>query len=199
MLPRAKQAEPDRAAARGDAEQRARAAHQAGDDRGAMTILARAFGPDVFRYCRTMLGDDADAEDLMQITFLHAQRGLAAVLAQPSIRAWLLGIARHRCLDKIRVDRRRPRADAEALASIAAADADAPAALADRQAGRAIEDCLDVLEPRARAAVVMRFQDQLSYEEIAGATGEKAVTLRVRVSRALPALRRCLEAKGVEL
>lgn len=182
-----------------DAEQNARAAIHRGDEREAVAILVRPFGPAVFRCCRTMIGATADAEDLMQITFLHVQRSLGSVATQPSIKAWLLGIARHRCLDKIRADRRRPRAEADEFVEIAAQGADVTHVLADLSTGRAIEDCLDALVPRIRAAVVMRFQDQMSYDEIAEATGEKAVTLRVRVKRALPALRRCLEAKGVEL
>lgn len=182
------------------AEEAARTAIRRGDDRGAVALLVRTYGPAVYRYCRTMIGE-ADAEDLMQITFLHAQRSLASTAAMPSIKGWLLGIARHRCLDKIRAERRRPRADfdTDEVMELPAQVTDVQAVLAERRAGAEIDDCLDALEPRIRAAVLMRYQDQLSYDEIAGETGEKAVTLRVRVSRALPALRRCLEAKGVEL
>lgn len=184
-------------------EDQARAAICRGADRDAITILVRAFGPLVLRYCRAILHDTADAEDLLQITFLHAQRGLASAATHPSLKAWLLVIARHRCFDLLRARRRRPRVDAgasaDAVMRLPAQEAGVSAELAARWLGAELEACLDALDPRARAAVVMRFRDQLSYDEIAAATGEKVVTLRVRVSRALPILRRCLEAKGVEL
>jgi DNA-directed RNA polymerase specialized sigma24 family protein len=69
----------------------------------------------------------------------------------------------------------------------------------DRRTDRGIEDHLDAMDPCIRAALVMRLQGELSYAEIAEALGEDVVTLRVRVRRALLALRRCLEAKGIEL
>ena len=47
------------------------------------------------------------------------------------------------------------------------------------------------------AAVLLRFQQGLSYPEIARLSNEKAPALQVRVARALPVLRRCLEEKGM--
>jgi RNA polymerase sigma-70 factor (ECF subfamily) len=46
--------------------------------------------------------------------------------------------------------------------------------------------------------LVLRFQDGLSFEEISKLTHDRPGALRVRLSRALPALRRCLEGKGVQ-
>jgi len=62
---------------------------------------------------------------------------------------------------------------------------------------RVLEDCLRALSPEARAAVLMRFQQAMSYVEMARASGDRSVTLHARVTRALPVLRRCLEQKGV--
>ena len=50
------------------------------------------------------------------------------------------------------------------------------------------------LAPRVRTAVLLRYQQGLSYPEIARLSNEKAPALQVRVARALPLLRRCLEA-----
>ena len=63
---------------------------------------------------------------------------------------------------------------------------------------RALDDCLAQLTPEVRAAVLMRFQQGLRYDEIARGTGERSGTLHMRVTRALPVLRRCLEGKGIE-
>jgi len=64
---------------------------------------------------------------------------------------------------------------------------------------RAVRDCLDALPPEKRAAVLGRFYADLEYGELAAATGEKTDTVRIRVGRALPDLRECLERKGGKL
>jgi len=69
--------------------------------------------------------------------------------------------------------------------------------LAERSVSRALGDCLRGLAPRVRATILLRFQQGLSYPEIARLSDEKAPALQVRVARALPLLRRCLEEKGM--
>jgi DNA-directed RNA polymerase specialized sigma24 family protein len=69
----------------------------------------------------------------------------------------------------------------------------------DRLTARSIEDWLDAMDPRIRAAVVMRLQGEMSYAEIAEAMGEDVITLRPRAKSALLALRRWLETQGIEL
>ena len=58
---------------------------------------------------------------------------------------------------------------------------------------------LEKLEPHVRIAVVLRYQEGFSYEQMAQICHEKPATLQARVARAMPLLRRCLENKGVEL
>jgi RNA polymerase sigma factor (sigma-70 family) len=60
---------------------------------------------------------------------------------------------------------------------------------------RVLGTCMDKLAPAAREAVVLRFIQELAYEEAAAITGELAGTLQQRVGRALPVLRRCIDTK----
>jgi RNA polymerase sigma-70 factor (ECF subfamily) len=53
------------------------------------------------------------------------------------------------------------------------------------------------LAPEARAAVLLRYAEGLSYQEMAEICGEKVETLRARVSRAMPALRGCVHGEDV--
>jgi DNA-directed RNA polymerase specialized sigma24 family protein len=64
---------------------------------------------------------------------------------------------------------------------------------------RALEGCLDELSPEVRMTVLLRFQLGLSYAEIGAILDARAGTLQQRVARALPALKACLERKGVAL
>jgi DNA-directed RNA polymerase specialized sigma24 family protein len=68
--------------------------------------------------------------------------------------------------------------------------------LAERDRNEALRRCLGELSPHVRTAVLLRFQEGFSYEEMARAVRERAPALQARVARALPVLRRCLEGRG---
>ena len=182
-----------------DTERAALAALDRGSPDEALAILMRAYGTGVYRYCRQMVTDDDLAQEVHQMTFVQAHEGLARFARRSSLRTWLFGIARHRCLDILKMHRRRhkrfgPIEEAPDLPEPASSAEDR---LSERSVARVLESCLRGLAPRVRAAVLLRYQQGLSYPEIARLSNEKAPTLQVRVARALPLLRRCLEEKGV--
>jgi len=189
--------EPARAAP--DPEREALAALDQARFDDVLVILMRAYGTAVYRYCRQMTGEGDLAQEAHQMTFVQAHEGLPRFSRRSSLRTWLLGIARHRCLDLLKMDRRRRQrfSPIEDAGEPPVPDGGAEDRLAGRSLARALAGCLQGLAPRARAAVLLRFQQGLSYPEIARQSGEKAPALQVRVSRALPLLRRCLEGKGV--
>lgn len=171
------------------------------DYEAALTVLMSAYGGPLYRYCRHMMGDDARAEDVHQMTFVQAYQALPGFVHRSTLRTWLYGIARHRCLDALKVGRRRQArfklvGDLPESADPAAG---AEERLAARDRSRLLARCLRVLAPKARSAVLLRYQEGLSYPEMAALSRERAPTLQARVARALPALRRCLEAAGVRL
>jgi RNA polymerase sigma-70 factor (ECF subfamily) len=159
----------------------------------------RLYGSAVYRYCRQMVADDDLAQEVHQMTFIQAYEGLARFGRRSSLRTWLFGIARHRCLDLLKADRRRrSRFDPlDHAPDLPGPGANAEDLLAERSRARLLADCVRSLAPRARDVLLLRFQQGLSYPEIARLSAEKAPALQVRVTRALPLLRRCLEAKGV--
>ncbi len=88
-------------------EQQARRALRNGSYDSAITALMKAYGNEIYRYCLNTLGSDADAQDTLQTTFVQAFEGLGKYAENSSFRTWLYSIARHRCLDRIKMDRRR--------------------------------------------------------------------------------------------
>jgi RNA polymerase sigma factor (sigma-70 family) len=182
-----------------DAEHDALAALDRGSPAEALAVLMRAYGTAVYRYCRRMVADDDLAQEVHQMTFIKAYESLERFGRRSSLRTWLFGIARHRCLDLLKMDRRRrnrfdPLDEAPDLSGPAASAEDL---LTERARNRLLADCLGSLAPRARDTLLLRFQQGLSYPEMALLTDEKAPALQIRVTRALPLLRRCLEEKGV--
>ncbi len=182
-----------------DPERAALAALDRGSPDDALAILMRAYGTAVYRHCRQMVMDDDLAQEVHQMTFVQAHEGLARFARRSSLRTWLFGIARHRCLDLLKMHRRRHKrfGSIEEAPDLPEPARSAEDHLSERSVARVLESCLRGLAPHVRAAVLLRYQQGLSYPEIARLSNEKAPTLQVRVARALPLLRRCLEEKGV--
>lgn len=154
----------------------------------------------VFGYCFRVVRDRALAEDLMQQVFLEACRDLQQFRQRSSVRTWLLAIAGNRCIDMLR---RKGRAAARmAPADAAVVEVEDPAAdaldqIERRQLHTSLEECLQELSPETRATVLLRYLTELTYEEMAQKkVGPTPYALQMRVSRAMPALRECLERKG---
>jgi RNA polymerase sigma-70 factor (ECF subfamily) len=178
-----------------------RAAIERRDWRAAVSLLMERHGDAIHRFCRQMTEDDALAADLLQVTFLQAFVDLQTFSGRSLVRTWLYGIARHRCIDALKA-RRRWRARFQ-LADRDETELDAadPAPSAEKRMSRqelvaALEHCLARLAPAVRTALLLRYVEDLPYDEIAGICEERAGTLRTRVARAMPLLRRCVEARG---
>jgi len=77
-----------------------------GDRRAALAALMRDYGGAVRRFCADLLADSALGEDVAQTTFVNAFESLASFAGEAGCKAWLLGIARHRCLDVLKSRRR---------------------------------------------------------------------------------------------
>ena len=169
------------------------AALEAGDDALAMEILVKLHGEHVYRYCRRMLGNDAD--DISQTVYMQVFADLERLRHVHCTRAWLLGIARHRCLDHLKSIRRRPQfLDHDDLCAIADLHPAASIPATNPRLRQILDARLDDLDPRSRTVLVLRFHHDLSYEEIGALTSDTPGALRVRAVRALAALRRCFES-----
>ncbi len=182
-----------------DLELAVRAMLARGDRRGAITALMDAHGEAVFGFCVRVLRDRSLAEDVLQRVFLEAYRDIGRFQSHSTFPAWLFGIASHRCQDALKSQRRRlQRIESNHQATARFAD---PRAASSEQLERAriivaLEECLRGLSDEVRMTVLLRFQQGKSYEEMSELLDTKPNTLHVRVARALPALKRCLEAKG---
>ncbi|MEM1204434.1 MAG: RNA polymerase sigma factor [Acidobacteriota bacterium] len=179
-------------------EATALAALDRSDPEGALRVLMDAYGRSIYRFCRQMVGDDALAEEVHQMTFVQAFEGFERFGRRASLRTWLFGIARHRSLDAIKIARRRRNRFHLVAEPPDVSDA-APAAedrLANRALAKALERCLEALAPATRTAVLLRYREGISYPDMADLCDAKPATLQARVARAMPVLRRCLEDEG---
>jgi RNA polymerase sigma-70 factor (ECF subfamily) len=184
---------------RPEVEKQALLALDGGDYGSALELLMEAYGSDVYRYCCRMLYDAERAKDVRQNTFVQAYESFSRFGRRSSLRAWLFGIARHRCLDESKAWRRwRNRVDAVGtLPELSSEDRSGPQGILERQLREILERCLRELAPHVRDAVVLRYVEGYPYPEMSEICNEHAPTLQARVARAIPVLRRCVEKAGL--
>lgn len=158
-----------------------------------------AHGEAVFGYCLRIVQIRAHAEDVVQQVFLDAYNDLDHFAGRSSPKSWLFGIARNRCLDLLKrraLHNKHINLDEQATLEFADPGT-GPFESIDRvRLSAALEACMQRLTPDVRATVLARFQTGATFEALAREFGASADALQLRVARALPALRRCLEQKG---
>lgn len=146
-------------------------------DGDAMTAFVERTLDDVWRYCAYVL--DADrADDATQATYVRAMKSIDGFRGDSSAKSWLIGVARHVCLDEMRSGHRRLRL----LTHIAAQPSHDLLDLTS--GGLALRETLDVLAPDRREAFVLTQLLGFSYDEAADIAGCAVGTIRSRVSRA---------------
>jgi RNA polymerase sigma factor (sigma-70 family) len=167
-----------------------------GDVRQALTLLMRRHGLRIYRYALAMTNDPHLADEIRQRVFVDAFSDLATFRGQSQIRAWLFGIARHRCLDAAKANRRWIRRYKHEPPAVQIAEDCEPDREIDRSyLAKILARCLQKLAPAVHEAVVLRYHQDLSYSEVASLIGDRAGTVQQRVARALPVLRKCVDAQ----
>ncbi|MGA9357836.1 MAG: RNA polymerase sigma factor SigE [Mycobacterium sp.] len=156
--------------------------------------LVRQHADRVYRLAYRLSGNQQDAEDLTQETFIRVFRSVQNY--QPgTFEGWLHRITTNLFLDMVR---RRTRIRMEALPEdydrVPADEPDPEQIYHDSRLGPDLQAALDSLPPEFRAAVVLCDVEGLSYEEIGATLGVKLGTVRSRIHRGRQALRDYLAA-----
>lgn len=167
-----------------------------GAHREAAARCAMEHGAALGRLCMALLGSQADAEEVVQETLIAAHGAMASYRGEGTVRAWLFGIARRMCARRLETrtrQERRPRLVHDAGES---ADGSSPeAALEARRRAREVRELLEALRPSEREALLLRYEAELSFQEIGVACGIDEATARKRASRALDRLRQLFASK----
>jgi len=140
-------------------------------------------------FVRKLLASADGAEDALQDTWLDVVRHLPRLNDPQAFVAWLYRVARDRAYGRLRKERRNEqRLDETSLADAAAEESD-DFSLED--AAR-IHAALDRLPAEQREVLVLRFLEDMSYEQIAQVVGCQLGTVRSRIHYGKQALRRAL-------
>ena len=171
----------------------------------AYEALVETFAEPIYRLAYRMVHDPADAEDILQETFLQAYLHIGDFRGQAGLKTWLYRIATRQALALLR--RRQRKIDA-ATTSLESATDDQPAweeRLADEHTpsperwalAHETEDCvrqaIEGLSPPLRAALVLHFFEGLPLPQVAAALDISHSAAKVRVHRARRALQQALQ------
>lgn len=175
-------------------------AARAGDE-GALAELVRRYLPLIYRFAYRITGNAQDAQDVAQVTFVKAWRNLRRYRTDASFKAWLFAIARNTAFDLLR--KRRDVAftdfeDAEGENPLVNSLAD-PGPLPDELVARAqeagvLEGVVQQLPLAQRTVLLLRYHEQLTFEEIGTVLNQPLNTVKSHHRRALIALRKLLGA-----
>ena len=167
-------------------------------DEAAFQTLVEQHSRSVFRLAYRMTGNEQDAEDVVQETFLRAYRQLDRFESRANFGTWIYRIAVNCSVDYMRSRGRhqdhRAADDAGPLLDSVAADGPAPdrlvlgAEIQDR-----IRDALDALSPMERAAFILRHFEDRSIEEIGRVLGLRANATKHSIFRAVRKMRTALQ------
>ena len=160
------------------------------DRRSELSRLAVLHHGPLFGYCRRRLGNDSEADDALQETFMRAYKYYASFDPSRDVRKWLFGIAHNVCVEIARTRKKHTTvADMPDPADGRSATEVALERLAQEENLELVRRELERLPDRARRILELRFFGQMTSAEIAELEDMKETAVRVTVHRALEGLR----------
>jgi len=154
-------------------------------DQEAFTCLVKAYQTAVYNLAYRMLGNTVEAEDAAQETFLKAYTRLNTYDSGRKFSSWLLAIASHHCIDRLR-QRRLDWLSLDELPPwrwLSNSKRPEEVVIQSEEHGE-VRQLLDQLPPHYRAAVILRYWHDLSYREIAEALETTESSVKSTLHRA---------------
>lgn len=160
-------------------------AAQAGDGTAFMAIV-EAYQRPVYNLCYRMLGDPAEAEDATQETFLRVYTKLKTYDPSQKFSSWLLSIASHYCIDRLRKRRYQLISwdDLPPWRWLPDTGLQPEQAAVRNEFHDEIHALLEILPEDYRAAIVLRYWYDMSYEEMAQTLRTTVSAIKSRLFRA---------------
>lgn len=156
----------------------------------------------LFRYLMYITGDQARAEDFFQETWIRVLERGHQYDGKSKFDAWLFAIARHLVIDWQRTKKAQSLdalIDPEREKPLQVADEDAPSPFDQvlaQESEESVQASLRKLPAIYREVLVLRFQEELQIEEMAGVLSIPVSTVKSRLYRGLDALRGAFEEGG---
>lgn len=155
-------------------------------DQAAFMHIVDAYQQPVYNLCYRMLGDAVQAEDAAQETFIRVYTKINTYNHDRKFSSWLFSIASHYCIDQLR--RRRYQMvswdDLPPWRWLPADEPEPEEVVLNHEAKDTLYALLNAIPPDYRAAVILRYWHDMSYEEIAEALETTVNAIKSRLFRA---------------
>lgn len=142
--------------------------------------LYRRYGDLVYGRCRSLLGNEADAQEAMQEVFLRVWRYRDGFRGEASPSTWLFKVTTTTCLNRLRTRRRRPEDPVEEFPANTASTDTLVHTLELRQ-------LLDVVlreeDERTVACVIYHYADGMTHDEVGEMLGVSGAAVRKRIAQ----------------
>jgi RNA polymerase sigma-70 factor (ECF subfamily) len=169
-------------------------------DQEAFSVLVEKYKDPVFNVAYRMLGNASEAEDVAQEAFVRAYTQLRTYKDSHRFSTWLLSITSHLAIDQLR--RRRflalPLENVPFLEWIADASVGPEQAALEGEASDEMQRILATLPTKYRAVLVLRYWNDLSYEEIANMLQLTPALVKARLHRARELVARTMKSQGLD-
>ena len=163
----------------------------------AMRLLFARHNVRVFRFLKRMIGNAANAEDLLSEVFLEVWRNAGRFDARSQVSTWILGIARYKALSSLR--RRSFDELNEGIYETVEDPADDPEiSLQKRQSSALLKNCLEQLSSAHREVLDLIYYHEQSIEEVARIIGVPPGTVKTRAFHARKRIAELMAARNVE-
>jgi RNA polymerase sigma-70 factor (ECF subfamily) len=148
---------------------------------------------EIYRFACRMTGNQDDAADILQETFLRAFKAYRKLPPDANYRAWLYKIAGRLALNHARSMKVRRSVPIHEAFHLPERNGDLESLVETRRLAKTLSGVLDRLSSRQRVALLQRKYEGLSYREIAAMLGCSEETARAHVYQALEKVRRGLD------
>jgi RNA polymerase sigma-70 factor, ECF subfamily len=167
---------------------------------GLFELLMRRYNQRVYRVARGILRDDAEAEDVMQDTYVRAYQNLRQYAGRAKFSTWLVRIAVHECLARVQRRSRFQSIDGETegvgtMSVLTSRTPDPERSAASAEASALLETAVLGLPESYRAVLMMRDIEEMSTAETAECLSITEENVKTRLHRAHAMLRRDLYAR----
>ena len=169
----------------------------AGGDRLAMQVLFARHHVRVYRFVLRLVRNDATAEDLISEVFLDVWRQAGKFEGRSAVSTWMLSIARFKALSVLR-KRPEQELDEETAERIEDQSDDPETALAKKDKGALLRQCLTALSAEHREIIDLVYYHEKSVEEVAGIVGIPEATVKTRMFYARKKLSELLKEQGID-
>jgi len=163
-------------------------------------IIMRRYNQRLYRVSQMILHNDAEAEDVMQDSYVRAFEHLDQFAGRAAFSTWLTRIAIHEALARKRRRQRHEELDAwqdhgDSMPILRSPAPDPEGSAAHAESSQLLKDAIEVLPEAYRCVVVLREVEEMSVEETAACLEVSEAVVKTRLHRAHAMLRKELYSR----